>query len=88
VVVDGKRRRRKATREQLMKDLSVMIQEGSSFTYYLPFSDVQGGTAVTLRRAPLPDWEEQEKTLSQRPTYPSAEKKTRENLEGRMHSLE
>jgi hypothetical protein len=49
VVVNGKRRRRKARKEVLMKDLSVMIQEGSPFIVY---SDVQERTAVTLRRAP------------------------------------
>jgi hypothetical protein len=49
VIVDGKRRRRKARREVLMKDLSVIIQEGSPFIVY---SDVQERTAVTLRMAP------------------------------------
>lgn len=35
VIVSGKRRRRrKATREAPMKDLGVMIQEGSTFIVY------------------------------------------------------
>jgi hypothetical protein len=63
VVVDGMRKRRKATREVLMKDLSVIFQEGSPFIVY---SDVQKSTAVTLTRGPFRFGRNQRKTLSQR----------------------
>jgi hypothetical protein len=63
VVVDGMRKRRKATREVLMKDLSVIFQEGSPFIVY---SDVQESTAVTLTRGPFRFGRNQRKTLSQR----------------------
>jgi hypothetical protein len=50
VVVDERKRRWKVTREALMKDLSVIFQEGSPFIVY---SDVQESTAVTLTRGPF-----------------------------------
>jgi hypothetical protein len=51
VVVDGKRKRRSATREELMFNL----EEGSPFIVY---SNVQEGSVVTLRRSTLLLWEE------------------------------
>jgi hypothetical protein len=55
VVVNGKRKRRSATREELMKDQTFNLEEGSPFIVY---SNVQEGSVVTLRRSTLLLWEE------------------------------
>jgi hypothetical protein len=53
VIVSGKRRRRrKATREALMKDLGVMIQEGSTFIVYSDWRAGKNCSDVKVRRAP------------------------------------
>jgi hypothetical protein len=55
VAVDGKKKRRRATREGLMKDQTLNLEEGSPFIIY---SNVQEGGVVTLRRSTLLLWEE------------------------------
>ena len=59
VAVDGKKKRRRATREGLMKDQTLNLEEGSPFIIY---SNVQEGSVVTLRRSTLLLWEEPGKT--------------------------
>jgi hypothetical protein len=54
VAVDGKKKRRRATREGLMNQ-TLNIEEGSPFIVY---SNVQEGGVVTLRRSTLLLWEE------------------------------